>query len=153
MSVALYHGSDMAPFAAIHALCFPDPWDAKALAGLRATPGTFLFAAVAGFILGRVAAGEAEILTLAVSPEARRFGTATALVVAAAGHAHALGARDLFLEVAAGNLPARTLYRRLGFVEEGRRKAYYAQGRDKPEDALVLRSDLPLSPLGKSPAA
>ncbi|MEI9995965.1 MAG: GNAT family N-acetyltransferase [Rhizomicrobium sp.] len=151
MAIGLRHdGLDPAPLAAIHAACFPDSWDAGALAELLAMPGAFVFAGDDGFILARAAGGEAEVLTLAVSPQARRFGTGTALVAAAASHAHRLGAQSLFLEVAAGNLPARTLYRRLGFVEAGQRKGYYTAGRTAPEDALVLRSDLPLSPLGKN---
>jgi len=152
MSVALHHrGLDLGPLAAIHAECFPDPWSTRAIDGLLAMPGTFAFAGDDGFVLTRAAGGEAEILTLAVSPRSRRFGTGTRLILAAADHAFRLGAQALFLEVAAGNLAARTLYRRLGFTEAGLRKGYYAQGRETPEDALVLRSNLPLSPLGKSP--
>jgi len=151
MTIALYpHGSNLAPFAAIHARCFADAWNEKALGDLLATPGTFLLSDGQSFILTRVAGPEAEILTLAVAPEARRCGTGGTLVEAAAAHAYAAGARDMFLEVAASNLPARTLYRRLGFVEAGRRKAYYPAGHEFPEDALVLRRPLPLAPLGKS---
>lgn len=145
-------GSDLAPLAAIHAHCFPDAWTEKALADLLALPGTFAFAVDEGFVMARAAAGEAEILTLAVTPEARRAGTGAALVRAAAEHAGDLGAHTLFLEVAADNLAARELYRKLGFVEAGLRRGYYAAGREKPQDALILRSDLPLSPLGKSPS-
>jgi len=154
MSIALHRrGLSLAPFAQIHARCFADAWSEKALDDLLAMPGAFLFAGGQGFILARVAGPEAEILTLAVAPEARRFGTGTALVREAAAHAHRIGAAEMFLEVAASNLPARTLYRRLGFVEGGRRKAYYTAGRESPEDALILRGHLPLAPLGKSGAA
>ena len=153
MSVLLFHnGHDPAPLAAIHARCFPDAWSARTIDDLLATPGTFVFAAASGFILARAAGGEAEVLALAVTPEARRSGIGTALVEAAATHALSLGAQALFLEVGVANLPARALYRRLGFVEAGRRKGYYTATPGKPEDALVLRSDLPLSPLGKRPA-
>ena len=153
MSVALHpRGLDLGPLAAIHAECFADAWSEKALDDLLATPGSFILSGDGGFILARAAGGEAEILTLAVSPRARRFGMGSALVRAAADHAFHLGAQALFLEVAAGNLPARALYRRLGFAEAGLRKGYYVKSGAKPEDALVLRSDLPLSPLGKSPA-
>jgi [ribosomal protein S18]-alanine N-acetyltransferase len=137
---------DLAPLAAIHAACFPDPWDAKALADLLATPGTFAFADAGGFILARAAAGEAEILTLAAAPAVRRHGLATSLVRAAASHAQQLGAEALFLEVAAGNDAARALYMSLGFTEAGWRKGYYTAGRAVPEDALVLRANLPLPP-------
>jgi len=151
MTIGFVHrGSDLSLFAAIHAQCFPDAWNAKALDELLATPGAFLLASATGFILARVAAGEAEILTLAVSPEARRFGTGAALVTAAAEHAFRLGAGEMFLEVAHGNVAARRLYRRSGFVEAGKRTGYYTAGREGAEDALILRGELPLSALGKS---
>jgi ribosomal-protein-alanine N-acetyltransferase len=139
--------------AAIHAACFPDAWSVKALADLLATPGTFAGAGDTGFILARAAAGEAEILTLAVAPAARRHGTGAVLVQAAANEAQRLGAEVFFLEVASGNAAARALYNHLGFTEAGLRKGYYALPGRAPEDALVLRADLPLVPLGKSPAA
>lgn len=153
MSVALCpRDRDLGSLAAIHAACFPDSWNAQSIGELLATPGAFAFAGDGGFILARAAGGEGEILTLAVSPSSRRFGTGHRLVLAAADHAFRLGAQTLFLEVASGNLAARALYRRLGFTEAGLRKGYYTQGRDAPEDAVVLRSNLPLSPLGKSPS-
>ncbi|MEI9990423.1 MAG: GNAT family N-acetyltransferase [Rhizomicrobium sp.] len=153
MSVALLPaGADLGPLAAIHAECFPDAWNARAMADLLATPGTFVIAGAGGFVMARAAGGEAEILTLAVAIGARRHGAGLALVQAAAEHAFGLGADALFLEVAASNGAARALYDRLGFAETGRRKGYYTAGRDRPEDALVLRRNLPLSPLGKSPS-
>jgi ribosomal-protein-alanine N-acetyltransferase len=141
--------ADLAPLAAIHASCFPDAWDARALSELLAMPGTFAVSSDDGFILARAAAGEAEILTLAVSPAARRHGLGRALVSEAASHAQQLGATALFLEVAVSNIAARALYIGLGFAEAGRRKGYYARPGAAPEDALILRSNLPLSPLGK----
>ncbi|MBY0338017.1 MAG: GNAT family N-acetyltransferase [Acetobacteraceae bacterium] len=92
-----------------------------------------------GFILARVAADEAEILTLAVVPEARRQGVATALVEAACAAALLAGARVMFLEVAEDNGAARALYAALGFAVAGRRRGYYGPGRD----ALLLRAALP----------
>jgi ribosomal-protein-alanine N-acetyltransferase len=146
-------GADLAPLAAIHAACFAEAWDVRALGELLAGPGVFAVSSADGFLLARVAADEAEILTLAVRPQARQHGTGAALVAAAASHAQSLGARALFLEVGVANAAARGLYTRLGLAEAGRRKGYYAQPGAAPQDALVLRSNLPLSPLGKSPPA
>jgi ribosomal-protein-alanine N-acetyltransferase len=89
-------------------------------------------------LLGRVAAGEAEILTLAVAPAARRQGIATALLDAARAQGKARGAAALFLEVSVANHPALELYRRFGFAAVGRRRRYYADS----SDALVLRMNI-----------
>jgi ribosomal-protein-alanine N-acetyltransferase len=126
--------------ARLHDLCFAQAWDETAMRGLMESPGILAFLTPCGFVMARVAADEAEILTLAVEPASRGAGRGAALVAQAAEAAHASGARAMFLEVAVGNGAARTVYGRLGFREAGRRKAYYAAG----EDALILRVDLPL---------
>lgn len=131
---------DTAELARLHALCFAQEWDEKAMRGLMETPGILAFLAPRGFVMARVAADEAEILSLGVEPAARRAGQGAALVAQAGEAAQADGARAMFLEVATGNDAARALYHRLGFREAGRRKAYYATS----EDALILRADLPL---------
>jgi ribosomal-protein-alanine N-acetyltransferase len=137
----------------MHAAAFAEAWSVRALAELLAAPGTFAFHTPDGFVLARVAASEAEILTLAVPPDRRRRGTGAALVGAAADEAMVRGAHQIFLEVASGNVAARALYAGLGFAEVGQRKGYYASGPVEREDALILRSKLPLSPLGKSARA
>jgi [ribosomal protein S18]-alanine N-acetyltransferase len=127
--------------AAIHADCFPpaERWSAGSIAEQLELRGTFaLVAQAGGFVLARVAADEAEILTLGVARAARRQGFGTALVKAAAARAAGLGARTMFLEVSSQNTPARALYAACGFVRAGRRRAYY---RDR-SDALVLRLEL-----------
>jgi ribosomal-protein-alanine N-acetyltransferase len=144
--------ADLPGLAAIHAACFADNWNAESLGLLLASPGAFALVAEqggapAGFVLARGAAGEAEILTLAVANSARRGGMGTALIAASALRAAENGAVALFLEVATGNLAARALYGRLGFAQAGLRKGYYKGA--LPEDALVLRAALPLEPLGK----
>ena len=138
---------DVAPFdsvsgahvlAVLHAACFPQPWDAAALSALLVTPGTFAFAHDDGFVLARAAAGEAEILTLAVAPAARGKGLGRALLQAAIKKARDMGAGAMFLEVGVDNPAALALYAGLGFAKVGARKGYYSG-----TDALVLR--LPLS--------
>lgn len=141
---------DLARLAAIHAESFAAPWSAQALAELLATPGTFAFHLDGAFIVVRVAAHEAEILTLVVALAKRRRGIGAKLVRFAATHAQQLGAEQLFLEVASANVAAQRLYGGLGFREVGRRKDYYALGAGKFDDAFILRRNLPLAPLGKS---
>lgn len=128
---------DAGEMAALHARAFPaaERWGAATFATQLVLPGVFGWIAPGvGFVLARVAADEAEILTLAVDPDARRGGIGRALLEAAEAGAVARGARRMFLEVAPGNLAARALYAAAGYAEAGRRKRYYPDG----SDALVL---------------
>jgi ribosomal-protein-alanine N-acetyltransferase len=93
-------------------------------------------------VLCRALAGEAEVLTIAVPPWARRRGVGRALMAAAMGAARAAGARVMFLEVDVANTPAVALYERLGFERAGLRRAYYDRGPSGRADALVMRLDL-----------
>lgn len=143
MSAALpAAGPEDAPaLAALHAASFPAQaaWGADAIGMMLGLPGAFaLWRPGEGFVLARAAGGEAEIVTLAVVPAARRRGLGAALMTGAMAVAVARGASALFLEVAEANAAALALYRSLGFVEVGRRPRYYADG----ADALVLRRDL-----------
>ena len=129
------------PLALVHAAAFPaaERWTAEAIAGLLAMPACFgLLHPAGGMLLGRAMAEEAEVLTVAVAPDARRRGIGTALIARAVGEASARGARSLFLEVSAENAPARQLYGAAGFTEIGRRRGYYAGG----ADALVMKRAL-----------
>jgi ribosomal-protein-alanine N-acetyltransferase len=124
--------------AALHAACFPDPWDAAAISALLVKPGTCAFAHEDGFVLARAVADEAEILTLAVLPYKRGKGLGRALLQATISKVRSMGAKSVFLEVGVENPAARALYARLGFTKVGARKGYYNGG-----DALVLRLPLP----------
>lgn len=131
---------DPQALAGIHAQAFDHGWSAAEIATLLGAPGTFAVAEDRGFILVRAIAGEAEIITLAVTPTARRQGLARRLVEQAVVRALALEAETLFLEVADDNVPAMALYRGLGFEIVGRRRGYYARPNgDPPTDALVMR--------------
>lgn len=125
--------------ADIHATAFEAPWTPAAFANLLGQTGVFCLATGAdGFILCRVVADEAEILTLAVRPEARRRGLARALVDVANEAARLRGSTRLFLEVAEDNTAAIELYRRSGFASVGRRRGYYPRPDGSAVDALVL---------------
>lgn len=134
---------DPAALAALHATGFERGWSAAALADLLDQPGVMVMTAPDGFILIRVVADEAEILTLAVHPQARGRGQGARLTRQAAAAAAAAGARRLFLEVAEDNTAARALYRRTGFESVGRRPRYYARAGAAPVDALLLSLNLP----------
>jgi len=137
---------DVALLAELHARSFDPAWGPSEIASLLASPGSFGLLisrgdAPIGFLLGRAIAGEAEILSLGVLPEARRRGAARALVAAAIDHATSAGATRLFLEVAEDNSEARALYDTAGFRRVGRRVGYYRRA-DGPVSAHVLERRL-----------
>lgn len=129
--------------ADLHATAFAAPWDAAAFEALLDQAGVFALEDAAGFILLRAVADEAEVLTLAVRPAARRFGLGARLVEQAAAAVAACGATRLFLEVADDNAAALALYARAGFTEAGRRPGYYARSDGSRCDALILALNLP----------
>ena len=135
---------DLAAMARLHAECFTERWDEKSLSELIVAPGSFALiggrdGGAEGFILIRVVADEAEILSIGVTHDARRHGLASDLLQAAGTEAAQLGAGQMFLEVVTDNEPAKSLYENRGFRPVGLRKAYY-QG----NDALILKAALPL---------
>ena len=127
--------------AEIHAEAFPpdEVWSRTVILSQLELPTTIaLLHPLGGMILARVMADEAEILTLAVHPSARRQGVGGALLEVAKARAASAGAAAMFLEVAVTNNAARALYAAHGFLEAGLRRRYYSDG----TDALVLRSTL-----------
>lgn len=132
--------------ADLHARAFDRPWTAADIAKLMENGAVFALVARAeapqGFVLAWAAAGDAEVLTVAVVPEARRKGIAASLVTAAGVTALVRGAASMHLEVAEDNAAARGLYRKLGYEEAGRRHAYYA-GEGGSVDAIIMRRKLP----------
>ena len=130
-----------ADLATLHARAFttPRPWSEAEFTALLNDPLAFLLVeGDAAFLLGRAVAGEAELLTIAVAPEARRLGLGRKLVGRFIYQALLRGAESAFLEVAEDNAAARGLYRASGFAEAGRRRGYYRTPEGKAVDALVL---------------
>lgn len=141
--------ADRAAIARLHGECFVPGWDADFVGRLLAAPGAVAFVAieadfVAGFILARSAAGEAEIVSLGVSPAFQRRGIGADLVGALCRRATEAGVLEVFLEVAVANEAARALYAGLDFREVGRRPNYYEDAAGPARDALILRRALPM---------
>jgi len=138
---------DAAAIADLHAASFRRGWsdgeveqllmDAHVVAD-RARIGHRL----AGFILARHAAGEAEILSIAVAKCARGRGLGRVLLRRNLQRLAGLGVREVFLEVGADNAPALALYDRMGFAQVGKRERYYGDGRERDSTALVLRREI-----------
>jgi len=134
--------------ARLHAAAFAHPWSAEEIAALLADSSTLSAAALdpvngrlRGFVIARLAADEAEILTLAVESHARGKGVGKALLGESLRQAANAGARKMFLEVGADNASAIALYSRLGFVKVGKRAGYYRRA-DAPAPAIVMRKNL-----------
>ena len=77
---------------------------------------------------------EVHLLNVAVHQGRRGGGIGRRLVEAVIDEARETRARTMFLEVRAGNVAARRLYRHLGFRDLGVRRGYYGPG----QDAIVM---------------
>jgi ribosomal-protein-alanine N-acetyltransferase len=133
--------ADAAILATIHGAAFPpdEAWSHNVFSLQLALPNVIgMLHGNVGLLLARLAGDEAEILTLAVAPAARRLGVATQLLEAAIVRLAASGAAVAFLEVSVKNTAALRLYLGQGFARVGQRPAYYSDR----SDALVLRIDL-----------
>jgi ribosomal-protein-alanine N-acetyltransferase len=127
--------------AALHAAAFfPERgWSEAEFTTLCAAPNVYLYTQGQGFALLRVAAEEAELLTLAVAPQHRRKGVADALMTRWMLHCPA---KVAFLEVAADNTGALALYHKHGFARCGLRKGYYRRPDAASVDAVLMRAAL-----------
>lgn len=136
---------DVPAMARIERDSFSEPWSADAITkDVNAGGGTYVAVALcgeerAGYGEIRSVAGEAQVYNIAVAPEFRRGGIGEALLRHLIQKAEKDGCSLVTLEVRDGNGPALELYRKLGFREVGRRKGYYAKGR---EDAVLMDLDL-----------
>jgi len=121
----------------LHKSCFPHkPWRSSDFADLKKS-GCDIIASDNGFIVYRVVADTAEIITIGVAPSARRGGIATAMLEIAVRDAASRGAKKMFLEVACDNTAARQLYANSGFADIGIRPKYY-----DGVDAILMSRDL-----------
>ena len=138
---------DAAAIAALHAASFRRGWSEQEVEGLLIDRNVIAHRAMvsrkfAGFIMSRLAADEAEILSVAVGGARRGRGLARDLLNLHLRRLAGLGARAVFLEVDENNAPAARLYARAGFREVSRRANYYPDAAGKASAALVLRRDL-----------
>ena len=134
--------------------CFSLPWSAKSFEDSLAREDTLFLVCVeddrsgdiqtvedsaspvAGYMGLYLSFDEASVTNVAVSPAYRKKGYGEALVVAAKEEAKAAGAESIFLEVRMSNIPAISLYKKLGFEELGIRKKFYEH---PVEDAIIMK--------------
>jgi len=133
----------------LHMRCFDQPWSAVSFRGMLLDPtilslGIEIDGHLAAFIVAQTVAGEADILTVATSPDHRRKGLAATLIRALIARLGERGIARVTLDVAEDNAPARALYTAEGFSEDGRRPRYYTAARDIPVDAILMSRKLAL---------
>jgi ribosomal-protein-alanine N-acetyltransferase len=138
---------DAPALAALHGASFRRGWSEDEFERLLLDRSVLVHRATlghqpVGFIISRLAAGEAEILSVAVARSHQGRGLARRLLDLHMRRLAGLGVRTIFLEVDDDNLPARRLYARSAFRQVGRRDGYYPRPGSAAGAALVLRRDL-----------
>ena len=143
-------GHHAAQISDIHSASFARGWTVDEIETLKADRTTVADVLRArarsrnidGFALSRVAGGEAELLSIAVSSRRRGKGGSVRLLARHLARVAAAGARRIVLEVDEDNAAALHLYGRFGFSEVGQRPAYYARRDGTRGTAKVLARDL-----------
>jgi ribosomal-protein-alanine N-acetyltransferase len=138
---------DAARLAQLHGASFHRGWGEGEFEAMLAERNTLvhrlkLGRKVIGFAVSRIAADEAEILSIAIDASQRGRGLSRNLLLTHLGHLAGRGGRTIFLEVEENNAPARRLYERAGFSVVGRRERYYQQPGGEQLNALLMRRDL-----------
>lgn len=133
----------VAQVAALEKLCFRDPWSENSVASELNNPLSLWLVALdgerlAGYVGSQTVMDESDMMNVAVHPDFRKQGIATALILGLVEELRKKGSHCLTLEVRASNENAISVYRKLDFQEVGRRKNYY---RNPREDALILRKE------------
>ena len=124
----------------LYADCFPDKehkWNANDFADLKKS-GCDIICSQNSFVVWRCVTDEAEIISIGVSPIARRTGTAYALMQIVEQDTRKNGVKNIFLEVDESNIPAINLYKKCGFKNTGLRPHYYENG----HNALIMKKEI-----------
>lgn len=140
------HADDL---AAIHAASFARGWSIDEMEQLlndRAVIACVLYREgrerPVGFAASRIAADEAEVLSIAVAERRRGAGGGQALLARHLGRLAGEGVRRVVLEVDEDNAAALALYDRFGFQAVGRRAAYYRRADGSRGAAKVLALEM-----------
>ncbi len=125
--------------AKLEEVCFSEPWSENGLLEAYCAGTKFFVAERGGKVLGYVGIScildEGYITNVAVFPEERNRGVATAILEHIFRLAEEIRLSFVSLEVRQSNSGAIALYEKLGFLTEGRRKNFYTAPK---EDALIM---------------
>ena len=127
---------DVADIKKIEDECFSVPWSEKSIEESLNNPCSHFYIArsgedVCGYIGIQIFSGEGYVTNVATLPSFRKHGIAQALVEKALENEMEF----LTLEVRQSNLPAISLYKKLGFTEVGIRPKFY---REPTENAILM---------------
>ncbi|MEO7917365.1 MAG: ribosomal protein S18-alanine N-acetyltransferase [Dokdonella sp.] len=136
---------DVDLIAMIERSAYPYPWTSGIIRDcLRAGYDCWLLVAddeTVGYGIVSVAADEAHLLNICISPSHQGYGYGRQLLLGLVQLARRRKAERLYLEVRPSNERAIALYKTAGFCEVGRRPRYYPAADDR-EDAIVLTLEL-----------
>lgn len=143
MEIRLMEKSDIPQLAELERLCFSDPWSVSAFEYELNNPLSLWLVAVqednvAGYVGSQTVMDESDMMNIAVHPDFRRQGIAENLITNLILLLNTRQSKSLTLEVRVSNAPAISLYKKMGFLQVGRRPGYY---RNPREDAYILRKE------------
>lgn len=143
MEIRLMNNGDIDQLAELEKLCFADPWSVSAFSYELNNPLSLWLVAVdgdtvAGYVGSQTVMGESDMMNVAVAPKYRRQKIAEQLIIDLIRQLNDRNSKSLALEVRQSNLPAISLYEKLGFVQVGCRPRYYCNPK---EDALIMRKE------------
>ena len=144
MEIIKMSQAHVATVAAIEKECFGmAAWSENSVAYELTNPLSLWLVAVdenqvVGYVGSQTVCGETDMMNVAVTADYRRKGLGELLVQALVTELQAIDSHSLTLEVRASNVPAISLYEKLGFTQTGLRKNYY---RNPREDALIMRKE------------
>jgi ribosomal-protein-alanine N-acetyltransferase len=131
---------DASDLAAIRAACFDTAWPVESFATMLANPNySCLLIPNVAYALVQKISPEAELISIAVVPDARRRGIAEKLLRQIWQSLQSDGIDTLHLEVNEQLTEARALYQKTGFESVGRRAQYYQKPDKIAEDAILMR--------------
>jgi ribosomal-protein-alanine N-acetyltransferase len=139
---------DLTEVMAVERQAYPVPWThgnfvdslaagypAEVLRGARAE--------LLGYWVAMPGVDELHLLNITVAPAWQGRGLAAAMLDRLVDECHRRGLVQLWLEVRLGNERAREVYRRYGFAEVGKRRAYYPVQQGPREDAVLMSLTVP----------
>jgi ribosomal-protein-alanine N-acetyltransferase len=136
---------DLAAIETIERRSYPTPWSRSMFAGEISKPSSICLGAfdaetheLRGYLIISRYVDAWHVMNVAVEPDYRRRGIATALLDRLFELTAEDGRRGYTLEVRVSNTQAIALYERLGFQARGIRRGYYTDNR---EDALIMWKD------------